>query len=131
MRVTNWRDELHAVFAAAQGRRFRWGRHDCCQFAAKCVRAVSGYESRLQFPKYRTRAEAEQILAKVGGIRELITIALGSPVPVARAGVGDIVLMHGHLGLQPMVCMGLESFGPGMRNLQPWPTAMALAARII
>jgi hypothetical protein len=131
MRVTNWRDELQKVIDAAHGRRFRWGSHDCCQFAAKCVAAVSGYDARLVLPRYRNREEAEQVLAKVGGMRELVTIALGAPVHPSRAGAGDIVLVQFVNGVQPALCMGRESYAPGRRNLVPIQTLSALEAWVI
>lgn len=131
MRVTNWREELDAVFAAAHGRKFRWGYHDCLQHAARCVAAVTGYDARILFPRYQTKTEADAILEREGGIRALIIRALGEPVHVSRAGVGDVVLFSLPHGLQPAVCMGLESFAPGRRRLVPYKTATAIDAWVI
>ncbi len=131
MRVANWQDELRAVFAAAHGRRFRWGYHDCFQFTARCYRAVLGDEKRALFPKYSSKTEAEAILAEFGGARGILTHALGEPVHPARAGMGDIVLIDMGLGLQPAVCMGLESFAPGRTLLHPRKTLTAVAAWVL
>jgi hypothetical protein len=131
MRLSNWEAELQRELDAAAGRRFRWGHHDCCQFAALCVRAVCGYEGRLLFPRYRTRREAEQLLEAEGGMRSLLIKALGQPVEVWRARKGDIVLIDMGRGEQPAVCNGVKSYAPGRKGLEPWPTARASAAWVL
>ncbi len=131
MKIDYWQETLRSEFEAAHGRKFRWGRHDCFQFAARCVRAVSGVDRRIQFGRYHTRQGAEALLAAHGGARGLLVRALGEPVHPSRAGMGDIVLVDMGRGDQPAVCMGLECFAPGMRNLQPRMTATATAAWII
>lgn len=132
MRVTNWRDELQKEFDAAYGRRFRWGYHDCCQFVARCAAAVSGYDGRILFPRYTTRAAASALLEAEGGMRRLLIRAFGEPVHVSRAHVGDIVLINQHgRGEQPAVCMGRECFAPGAKRLEPWPTSKASDAWLL
>lgn len=129
MRVANWQIALLEVFEAAQGRRFRWGQHDCCQFAARCVEAITGEDKRDMFQRYQTRAEAEAMLTHFGGMRALLTRGFGEPMQnKSLATMGDIVLIDMGMGLQPAVCMGLDSFAPGMRNLQHRKTLMALDA---
>lgn len=128
MRIVGWLEALEEVFRQAQGRQFRWGRHDCCQFAARCVRAMTGDEKRDLFDGYRSRPAAEQILNQLGGMRALITQALGEPIPVAFATIGDIVLIEMGNGEQPAVCMGVNSFAPGRRNLVHRATHCAIAA---
>lgn len=131
MRVTNWREALLEVVEAAHGRRFRWGQHDCCQFAARCVEAVCGYQARLLFPTYQTKAEAFEILESVGGMLALVTRALGEPQPVAFAGEGDIVLTDMGQGPQPALCRGLICQAPGRRTLMTRKTLDASAAWIL
>lgn len=128
MKVDHWQEALRREFENAHGRKFRWGRHDCFQFTARCVIAVSGIDWRRLFPRYHTREGAEALLREHGGARGLLTKALGEPVPVPLAGVGDVVLVDMGRGDQPAVCMGLECFAPGMRNLQPRKTLTATAA---
>jgi len=127
-RIVGWLEALEEVFRQAHGRQFRWGRHDCCQFAARCVLAMTGIEKRELFQQYRSRQVAGQILARIGGMRGLITQALGEPIPVAFATTGDIVLIEMGNGEQPAVCMGVFSFAPGRRNLVHRATIDALAA---
>jgi hypothetical protein len=118
--------------AAARQKRFRWGRFDCCQFAAGCVAAVTGRDARDLFEHYRTRRQAEQILATVGGMEGLITRALGAPVHPSRASLGDIVLIDMGAGPQPAVCSGVNCFAPARgKGLEPWPMRFATAAWII
>ena len=130
MRADNWYARLLKEFEAAHGRRFRWGQHDCCQFVRRVAIAVSGRPLRRHFPVYRTKAQADAIVAKFGGYRELLSYAFGEPSHVSTAKDGDIVLVdfgRGQ-GLQPAVCRGVYSYAPGMRNLQMVETAKAVAA---
>lgn len=130
MRVDNWHARLIEQFESAHGRRFRWGSHDCCQFARRVARAVTGQHLDKHFPRYRTRGEADAILATFGGMLGLLTHALGQPVHASRAGDGDIVLVdfgYGQ-GEQPAVCRGRLSYAPGRRNLQKVETLKAVAA---
>lgn len=109
-------------------RSFRWGRHDCCQFVARASAAVTGVDRRDLFAVYRNRREAAAILADCGGMAGLLTKAFGEPVHVSKASAGDVVLIDMGRGEQPAVCMGVNSFAPGRRNLEPWPTRLARLA---
>ena len=129
MRVPGWQEAFAAEIAAARAKRFRWGRFDCCQFAAGCVAAVTGRDARELFAPYRTKAQAMEILASVGGMRGLLTRALGEPVHVSRATVGDIVLIDMGAGEQPAPCAGVHVLGPSRRKgLESWPLSRATAA---
>lgn len=128
MRVAGWQVKLERVFAQAAGRRFRWGRHDCCLFAARCAVAITGVDRRSLFAPYRCESEALGILWALGGMRNLLIYAFGEPKPVAFATHGDIVLIDMGMGEQPAVCMGLNSYAPGRRNLVLRPTSSALMA---
>lgn len=128
MRVAGWQEALEREFAAAHGTRFRWGRHDCCQFIARCAFAITGVDRRAIFARYTTRAGAEAILLETRGMRGLLTQAFGEPVHPSRAAPGDCVLVEMGNGLQPAVCMGVNSYAPGRRNLVHAPTLAAVAA---
>jgi hypothetical protein len=128
MRIAGWQEALVQVFDEAHGRRFIWGKHDCCQFAARCVAAITGEDKRLIFPNYIGKTSALEILMTEGGMDGLITRALGPPKPAAFAGDGDIVLMDMGQGEQPAVCRGLHSFAPGRRDLGYRPTLSARLA---
>lgn len=129
MRVPGWQEALAKIFEGAHGKTFRWGRHDCCQFVARAAAAVTGDDRRALFPRYRSKTGAESILAECGGFEGLLTRAFGESVPVARAGMGDVVLVDmGKNGLQPAVCMGLNSYAPGRYGLEHRATSSAVAA---
>lgn len=128
MRVDAWQEALEREFAQARDRRFRWGVHDCCQFAARCAKAVTGRDRRYRFPRYRNEAEALKLIAKFTDMQGLLTRAFGDPVHPSRANDGDIVLIDMGRGLQPAVCRGLECFAPGARHLEHRRTLDAVAA---
>jgi hypothetical protein len=129
MRVLGWNEALEQLLVAAGTKRFRWGRHDCCQFVAAAAAAVSGIDRRDRFPRYLSKASAEAILAECGGYAGLLTRAFGESVHQSRAAAGDVVLVDmGKNGLQPAVCMGLNCYAPGRVGLEHRPTASAVAA---
>lgn len=128
MRLPGWQAALQAVMQSAHGKRFRWGRHDCCQFIARASLAVTGVDRRAIFERYTTRAGAEEILELTGGMEGLLTLAFGEPVHPSRAMQGDCVLAEIGNGLQPALCMGLNAYAPGRRNLVYVPTLSAIKA---
>lgn len=94
-RPNDWPERLAQYLAACERQPFRWGRHDCARFAAGAVKAVTGVDilgaSGL---RWRTRREAELLLAAGGGIAELAARALGEPVrgpAVAALPRGSVV----------------------------------------
>lgn len=119
---------LAALVRKAQRGRFRWGRHDCCQFAARAVHALTGRDTREIFPAYRTRAEAETIISECGGLEALATKALGEPIHPSRATTGDIVLCDFGRGPQPAVCVGVYCLAPGRHGLEKRMTLNSVAA---
>lgn len=131
MRVVGWQESLAQVFSDAHGKPFRWGTHDCCLFVARCSRALTGVDRRAIFAAYRTRLEAQEILATCGGMRGLLTRAFGEPVHCSRATHGDIVLIDMGRGEQPAVCMGVKSWAPGRRALEWRDTLTASAAWVL
>lgn len=131
MRVPGWQEALQQLMQSAHGRRFRWGYHDCCQFIARASYAITGVDRREIFARYTTRAGAEAILATTGGMEGLLTLAFGEPVHPSRAGQGDCVLAEIGNGLQPALCMGLNSYAPGRRHLVQVPTLAAVKAWIL
>lgn len=128
MRIPGWQVALQEVMQSANGKRFRWGSHDCCQFIARASFAITGIDRRAIFDRYTTRKGAESILDKLGGMQGLLTLAFGEPVHPSRAGQGDCVLADIGNGLQPALCMGLNAYAPGRRNLVYVPTLSAIAA---
>jgi hypothetical protein len=127
-RLPVWQENLAAAFQYAQRTEFKWGTHDCCQFALRCIREVSGVDHAEKFSTYGCEAEALGIIWARGGVRNLLREALGEPKPAAFATQGDIVLIDMGMGEQPAVCMGVSSFAPGPRGLVWRRTSRAVAA---
>lgn len=128
MRLPDAPVRLAELMRKAQAKRFRWGVWDCCQFAARAVHAVTGRDPREIFPAYRTRAEAESVIADCGGLEALATKALGAPIHQSLATSGDIVLCDFGRGPQPAVCIGVYCVAPGRRGLEKRMTLNAVAA---
>jgi hypothetical protein len=121
---------LAALISDAQNRRFRWGFWDCCQFGARDVHAITGRDPREVFPRYRTRAEAEAVIANCGGLDGLTRKALAEYPQIlpSRATFGDIVLCDFGRGPQPAVCGGVYCFAPRRIGLDKRMTLDATAA---
>lgn len=121
---------LAELIRKAQSRRFRWGVWDCCQFGARDVHALTGRDPREIFPYYRTRGEAESIIAECGGLDGLTRKALRDypEIHPSLATLGNIVLCDFGRGPQPAVCAGVYCLAPGRRGLEKRMTLNAIAA---
>lgn len=121
---------LAALISKAQGKRFRWGLWDCCQFGGRTVHALHGRDPREIFPAYRTKAEAERIIANCGGLEGLTRTALADypQIHPSRATFGNILLHDFGRGLQPAVCVGVYCLAPMRRGLDRRMTIDAFAA---
>jgi len=92
-RVADWTARLHAVIEAASVRPFAWGAHDCCVFAADCVRAITGSDPMAELRgAYDDARGAARLLAE-RDLRGRLLDALGYPIPVALAQRGDVVIV--------------------------------------
>lgn len=121
------------LITAARRRAFAWGVHDCCTFAADCVHLRTGRNVLRGFAAWRTQDEAQALIARLGGLRQAVTAALGAePVEPGFAGTGDIVL-----AVDPFdpaareilaVAHGGELLAPGLRGLSVLPRSAALCA---
>lgn len=86
---------------------FKWGEHDCCLWAANIVLALTGqdFANDLRF-SYDSALGAAKVLERLGGVEAIATAALGEPVPVLMAGVGDIVCIDQEGRRSLAVCNG-------------------------
>lgn len=130
MRLPDATERLSALISAAQSKRFRWGAWDCCQLGARAVHALTGRDPREIFPRYRTRSDAESVIANCGGIEGLTRKALADypEIHPSRATLGNIVLCDFGRGLQPAVCVGVYCLAPGRRGLEKRMTLNSVAA---
>lgn len=101
-RFADWESRLAAVIGAAELRPHRFGVHDCCLFAAACIRAQTGADpARGLRGKYRSAAGAARQMAALG-FTDVLTLAdglIGARVPVLMAARGDIVSDGQNLGV--------------------------------
>ncbi len=99
-RVPGWPERLAAVIEAARTRPFAWGQHDCCLFAADCIKAMTSLDlAHLWRGTYRDEDGASAQLRRHGyrSIRHLVGFQLAvhgfrriHPVLAHR---GDVVAM--------------------------------------
>lgn len=93
MRVPDWKERLYAAIDIARAREAQFGIHDCLQFPAFCIEAITGVNPAIQFGTYSTEEEAAQLMAEFGGVSGILTKAFGEPVSPNQARVGDAVTL--------------------------------------
>lgn len=96
-RFPDWEQRLAAYLEPLRDRRFRWGKHDCCTFAAGAVKAMTGEDVMPEFRgEYSDEASAEEALRAIGNGTLIRTMnAKFERVPVGHAHRGDIVMVAG------------------------------------
>jgi hypothetical protein len=116
-RREDWPERLAEEIGAAQERPFSFGEHDCCAFAARCVRAMTGHDFMAEFASYGTQEQADAILAGNGGVQGILSHCLGEPIPVAFARRGDILITTTPQGDAAGVCIDHRAAFPTLRGL--------------
>lgn len=96
-RFPDWEQRLSAYLAPLRDKQFRWGKHDCCTFAAGAVEAMTGEDVIPEFRgTYSDEASANEALAKIGAGTLIRTMnAKFERVPVGHAHRGDVVMIQG------------------------------------
>lgn len=92
MRKPDWRECFHAELEAARDRPAEFGVHDCLQFPARCVLAMTGVDPAEPFGDYHSEEAAAALMREYGGISGILTHAFGEPVAPNWARAGDIVV---------------------------------------
>lgn len=78
---------------AAQSGEFEWGVRDCVALAAEVVQRVTG--KRVVLPTWDTEEEAQEEIARRGGLLAAVSEVLGAPMPAGQqCGDGDVVLLR-------------------------------------
>ena len=113
-RVDNWPARLNAFVERRRRMPFRWGVHDCCQFARAAVAELRGTDpaSGLALRQYRRSSGAARLLRRLGGADALPGACGLAAIPVTQAGRGDLVCYEVNrpaLG----ICLGAKSAFPG------------------
>lgn len=127
-RLPNWQTRFAALCAGRQAAPFAWGKHDCCLWAADAVQAITGLDFAAAWRgTYTTAADAARLLGGLGGVRAIASAALGEPVPVAFAAVGDVVVIEQDGRELLAVCNGGTALCVGPDGLAPVGMEAALA----
>lgn len=128
-RLPDWQTRLAALCEARQATPFAWGVHDCCLWAADAVQAVTGRDLAAPWRgTYADEKAAARLLHRLGGVGAIASAALGAPVPVSRAAVGDVVLVHQDGRKALAVCNGSVALATGPAGLVLLGIDWALAA---
>ena len=104
-RSPDWPTRLVEYIEQSRSVPFAYGSHDCCQFAAKAVAALTGEDPAAAW-NYTSETGAARLIAKAGSLEALITEAMGEPIHPSQAGRGDVVLADLELGPTVGVCLG-------------------------
>jgi hypothetical protein len=127
-RFPDWQLRLERFARARRGEKFSWGENDCALFAADAVEALTGERVAQALRGHQTAREALRTLAAVGGIRGLATRALGEPIPVLQARIGDVVVIPTGKREALAVCNGGTALAAGVNGIAVVPIQQALAA---
>ena len=116
-RLADWPLRLEAFLAARQQQPFAWGAQDCATFAADAVQAITGVDvAPPALRRHRHARAALRSLRAHGGLPAIAQAALGTPIPLVLAGVGDVLLTRPSAQAHhPMlaVCNGSSAIAPG------------------
>jgi len=118
MKYHDWQLRFEAFLAARRAMPFAWGSNDCAIFATDCVLALTGRDVAL--PELRLHINAKQALAAIkshGGLGSIATAALGQPVPVLLAQIGDVVLCKSGKRDMLAICNGGTAIAPGRAGM--------------
>jgi hypothetical protein len=95
-RLPDWPERLCAYLEIRSAMPWAWGGHDCCQFSAGAIEALTGADvlgSILQGHAYTTARAAARTLRNLGGLETLpARVGLELWTTVAQANRGDIVV---------------------------------------
>lgn len=100
---------FEAFILECQEKPWAWGTHDCLQFAAGAVRALSGIDFAERYGEYRSRLGAYRIIADFADLSAFITSILGEALPRNAARFGYVVTAYGEAGETAGVCLGGRS----------------------
>jgi hypothetical protein len=129
MRYENWPERLCNIVMQSYNKPFVWGEQDCCFFAAKVVKELTGDDHFAPFAgTYSNASEALRVLKEHDGVRGIASAALGAEIKPLLAQRGDIVLIEGLHGDTLAVCIGEKCLAPGYNNLEPVSMDKAITA---
>lgn len=133
-RFQDWPTRLAEFIETRRFTPFKWGKNDCCLFAADAVLAMTGVDPAKRLRGYRTalgaarKAKRHRTKADPYGVAQWPTLCGFEPVPVAFAQRGDMVQMTMPAGPAICICLGEMSAGAGKECLTFLPTLAATHA---
>lgn len=128
MRRTDWQERLAAFVRQREHMPFAWGANDCCSFAASAVEAVTGANPMAAVEPYADEFGAMRRVTRAGGMADLVTQFLGTPVSPLMAAVGDVVLVENAERGLLAVCNGTSVIAPGENGMVALDMNAAIAA---
>lgn len=117
MRLHDWSIQFEAFTRARRYMPFAWGTNDCCTFAADCAEALMGNPCAASLRGHSTAKQAYRSLKKHGGVAGIATAALGQPVPILSAQVGDVVLSKAGKRDMLAICNGGNCLAPSANGM--------------
>lgn len=113
MRHEDWLERLNAYFDEVYDKPFKWGKYDCCLFAASCVEVMTGFDyMKDERGTYKTEKGAKKAL-KGKTLFANLRAKLGKPIPLAMAQRGDVIYHVFDTGPAVGICIGQETFFVG------------------
>jgi hypothetical protein len=93
-RVDNWPAKLADLIELNRNRKFRWGKFDCCIWAAMCVDEITDsiFVDRIK-SEYTNKSEAIAFLSRFGSTESAITEYLGETQHLNMTSRGDVVVI--------------------------------------
>ncbi|MBE5251833.1 DUF6950 family protein [Mixta mediterraneensis] len=118
MKNSDWQKSLVTLIKAAEKWPFLWGEHDCCLFAADCVKAMCGEDFAAEFRgTYDSETGAKKALLRGGGSLEKVMARFLDEVKPALAQRGDIAVIENAGRRCAGVIYGGAVWVPGERGL--------------
>ena len=128
-RLNDWQTRMEAFVCQRTDAPFVWGVNDCAIFASDCVLAMTGQDPAPDgLRKHRTAKQAYRSIERHGGLPAIATAALGQPIAVLMAGVGDVVLVSAGKRDALAICNGATALAPAAAGLVAVPMAGARMA---
>lgn len=132
MRFANWEERLNAVIEHHQASPFRWGKADCCLFAADCMMEMTGIDWAEDVRgTYSNAEEAKFVLEEMYDITSVSDIpdAMGfEEIPLTMAMRGDLVAYESEYGPALGICYGRVGLFKSRRGLQAVPMSNVMKA---
>ena len=119
MRYHNWPLRFDEFVKSRKHMPFQWGVNDCSLFAADCILALTGVDHAGQgLRTYSSAKQAYRLLQGLGGLHGVATLALGNPLPIKLAQIGDVVLCKSNTHDMLAICNGRLAIAPGPSGIE-------------